>query len=769
MNTSVSDWRKPSHLNHISRSFSVAGYSTDTRTELKSESATMFFPEMFPRELSKTVMSDTTVDKAVKIQNRSQHTWFMGVQYMLSNMYHTISKIMGRTESEQYYGVVNKETSPGFWQTSNTENKNIGARESCYKDSLDMIEDCQNTAVAGKNPAVACEEKLSGIRQLLSSKSVPITPKPNRYRSRRPKKVFVESSSVEDNFEDAFAPEDFISHPNLQYLTCVVPKQVQHLEFLEIDAPKMKVETGPVKEHTEIVNELQKNDKETEFSKSENKLKNNTDNTVQSNPLAEIEKTGIVSCNNNVMINKQIFISCEMLNLETMLHESNKNNTNLMLNYSDSCIKVPSAESLKTQLGMPTMNMSNKHKNKNGLSVEKRRLRSRRATTDRRFSEELNLNDDVSSAEHSPRIKIDCTPLSDSVDYFDEISGRFCSNSGAESDDSFQVVFSDSPQLKYTWRPSDCESEDSFILFEDSPDSCYTSIDVFGDKAEDSETEYSDSEMSDSGCGALDKLIKLRHSMYTTFGTTDNNLNVDNSWVDEVDCSVRICEEISSQNVAEVCEVSEENKSTGILLNEHKKLLRKNQSPKTVNFSEKPPKVHVMRVWAFAARLARPGHWERYAIDRERFKRRIADADMALSWVLKPQHRSRVMFQRFMPWWNKQKRLEAAEKKQREEEEKKKRKEDEDKKKDEEEMKRKQEEEEKKQREEEEVRMQKEENDTSKQDNDIRVQAYEKSKNIEYLEPTENNINEISNEDKKITVHNKVIETHKQNNDKPVT
>lgn len=39
---------------------------------------------------------------------------------------------------------------------------------------------------------------------------------------------------------------------------------------------------------------------------------------------------------------------------------------------------------------------------------------------------------------------------------------------------------------------------------------------------------------------------------------------------------------------------------------------------------------------------------------------------MAVSWVLKPQHRSRVMFQRFMPWWNAQKRKEIAEKKERE-------------------------------------------------------------------------------------------------------
>lgn len=37
---------------------------------------------------------------------------------------------------------------------------------------------------------------------------------------------------------------------------------------------------------------------------------------------------------------------------------------------------------------------------------------------------------------------------------------------------------------------------------------------------------------------------------------------------------------------------------------------------------------------------------------------------MAVSWVLKPQHRSRVMFQRFMPWWNAQRRKEIAEKKE---------------------------------------------------------------------------------------------------------
>ncbi|CAD0206950.1 unnamed protein product [Chrysodeixis includens] len=42
----------------------------------------------------------------------------------------------------------------------------------------------------------------------------------------------------------------------------------------------------------------------------------------------------------------------------------------------------------------------------------------------------------------------------------------------------------------------------------------------------------------------------------------------------------------------------------------------------------------------------------------------IDDVEVAVSWVLKPQHRSRIMFQRFMPWWNAQKRKEIADKKE---------------------------------------------------------------------------------------------------------
>ncbi|XP_038220007.1 uncharacterized protein LOC119838228 [Zerene cesonia] len=230
---------------------------------------------------------------------------------------------------------------------------------------------------------------------------------------------------------------------------------------------------------------------------------------------------------------------------------------------------------------------------------------------------------------------------------FDEVTGKFYSSS-ADSDDSFQIVFTDKRQRI----PSECESEDSFIVFEESPDSCYTSNDVFGNE-NDTDTD-SDLE-EDSGYGIT--TCKLNHSLSRTFGDlTDDSLYS----ADVVDCAVRIGE---AADVSDDLDEASAPERTGSLLNEQRKVEKRKQPPKKVHFSPHPPKVHVMRVWAFAARQARAGHWERHALDRERFKRRIADVEMAISWVLKPQHRSRVVFQTFMPWWNAQKRKELAEKK----------------------------------------------------------------------------------------------------------
>ncbi|KAM3955183.1 protein phosphatase 1 regulatory subunit 15 [Aphomia sociella] len=674
----IFDWRKPARPNHISNKYSVSAYSTDTRTEMKGEIKDMLPPDLLQSELTKTIMADVTTKKAGKIENGSD-TWIMG---MFSTMFNAISKrLIGRAESGPYYGVVDKETL-SFWRSSKTENKNIGAQDTSYTVSIDMNGD-------HKSPVAACEDKLNSIRHLLSSKSVPIAPKQNTYRSRRPKKVFVESSSVEDHFEDAFAPEDFISHPNIDCISYIIPNRIQDLEYFEVDTPKMRVETGQVSENGSIAKaspEIHKS-----LSKEKNVSKTIINSENKSNLLVEPEKTEIVvhidavGVDTMALEKKETVMSCEekMLKLKTMLQERCKKNTKATLNLSDSNVESVTLRSIETK-GPPKMVPTNKckdkcYKNPNRLSKDKRKKCGiRRAIQEDMHSDET-FNDDASSLENSPtitQINHSIENLASSVehdDYFDEVAGRFIPNTGAENDDSFQVVFTDIPQIKRNWRPSDCESEDSFIVFEESPDSCYTSNDVFGDDT-DSEAEYSDSEVSDSGCG-LDEVrtLCLDSISKSVSDLTDDSLYVERALVDEVDCAVRICEEIPSSDIAEVCDLSEqESTSMSVLLNDTKKLLRKNQPPKKVHFSEKPPKVHVLRVWAFAARQARPGHWERYAIDRERFKRRIADADMALSWVLKPQHRSRVMFQRFMPWWNKQKRIELAEKKQREEEEKKK-------------------------------------------------------------------------------------------------
>ncbi|XP_022125960.2 uncharacterized protein LOC111000718 [Pieris rapae] len=214
---------------------------------------------------------------------------------------------------------------------------------------------------------------------------------------------------------------------------------------------------------------------------------------------------------------------------------------------------------------------------------------------------------------------------------FDEVNGRFYSSS-VDSDDSFQIVFTDRKRI-----PSDCESEDSFIVFDESPD-CYTNIDVFGSDSE--------SETEDSGY----VMTCLNHSLSRTFGDlTDDSLYA----TDVVDCAIQTGHAVEPEKI----NMSDTTQSK--ILTEDKK-----QKPsKKVRFSTDPPKVHVMRVWAFAARQARAGHWERHALDRDRFRRRIADVEMGISWVLKPQHRTRVMFQRFMPWWNAEKRRELEERK----------------------------------------------------------------------------------------------------------
>ncbi|PWA24474.1 hypothetical protein CCH79_00011800 [Gambusia affinis] len=52
--------------------------------------------------------------------------------------------------------------------------------------------------------------------------------------------------------------------------------------------------------------------------------------------------------------------------------------------------------------------------------------------------------------------------------------------------------------------------------------------------------------------------------------------------------------------------------------------------------------VHVMRTWPFARQATRKGHWEELARDRDRFRRRVADAERAVGYCLSQPHREKM-------------------------------------------------------------------------------------------------------------------------------
>ncbi|CAD7092854.1 unnamed protein product [Hermetia illucens] len=59
------------------------------------------------------------------------------------------------------------------------------------------------------------------------------------------------------------------------------------------------------------------------------------------------------------------------------------------------------------------------------------------------------------------------------------------------------------------------------------------------------------------------------------------------------------------------------------------------------------PEIHVMYKWDFAYRSARRGHWENFARDRDRFKKRISNLANIINPVLDTQHREKIYGSRF--------------------------------------------------------------------------------------------------------------------------
>ncbi|XP_048827953.1 protein phosphatase 1 regulatory subunit 15B [Brienomyrus brachyistius] len=53
--------------------------------------------------------------------------------------------------------------------------------------------------------------------------------------------------------------------------------------------------------------------------------------------------------------------------------------------------------------------------------------------------------------------------------------------------------------------------------------------------------------------------------------------------------------------------------------------------------------VHVMRAWSSALQASRKGQWEEMARDRDRFQRRIAEAEQAIGYCLSASHREKIL------------------------------------------------------------------------------------------------------------------------------
>ncbi|XP_021197382.3 uncharacterized protein LOC110381391 [Helicoverpa armigera] len=644
--------------------YSIANYSTETKKEMRSAFGEDLFlnnlhliPDPLMKNLADTIITEekmapkSKLDKHIDVNTENNmhnieadYSPLSGITSFLSGVVNVISNaVFSRLRSPDLVTQPPAQMAPpSLWQPAKRvdENKMLPdekiSDEKCSELAPDMV-DCR-TAVAH------CQNKIEQVRLLLGSK--PVSTPPTTYRSRRrPKRVFVEASSVEDNFEDAFSPEDFESLANDSYIQYSSPVCFHDQFFHEVDSPKVKTEMrGPtpvpevptVCETTEIV-------------------ANVPEDTVNASKLVNSKEELVSSCED------------KLSKLKALLAERKKKKTTV----EPEPVTVQQTEEVKElpKVKTPTKVKDKRFKNPNRTCSKRMKSKMRKSIEDDlRFANEINI-DDFSSVENSP--SMGClekyvmhftqrpveTPKQTEKEFFDEVSGRFLPGS-VESEDSFQIVFNDCPKLR---RTSDCESEDSFIVFEDSPDSCYTSNDVFGETSDDDDEYDSDSDVSqsgDSGCG--DYQFNLAASLSKSVcNLTDASLYADTG-ADEVDF-------VDDTAVSQPEDVETEDLKTGLLIDDRKKHQRKGLPPKRVQFSSAPPKVHVLRVWAFAARQARAGHWERYALDRDRFKRRIADVEVAVSWVLRPQHRSRIMFQRFMPWWNRLKREELAEKREREE------------------------------------------------------------------------------------------------------
>lgn len=468
-----------------------------------------------------------------------------GITNFFSGVFNMLSGAVFRTRSQvHYYDCFDAEArqgSPQTWLGANdVQDKNGQVPDKLSSDEPKpngVNSDMNNCKTVG-----SCEQKINQVKSLLSTSNKSSNP---IWLRKRPKKVFVEPGSIEDTFEDAFAPEDFVPISNDPYVECYSPSQYHNEELCETEAPKPIIGVAPVIETTEIVNEVIK-------CESENTEINNCDSKPENDTIKlDSDKLNNKSSDESGDDKHQLVSSCEdkLSKLKALLKEKRTTQTPKVLDPSPE----PITEQPRLTKTIPISKPVDKHyKNPHRMLDKRRKMKMKRSIQDDViFANEIDLESPAESLSSPSTINSSETSLGD---YFDEMKGRFRSASTTESEDSFQIVFNDSP--KHNHRASDCESEDSFIVFEDT-DNCYTSKDVFRDSD-------SESDVSDSGCSTM--TCKLSHSLSRTVSNLTDDTLYESS--DEVDCA-RVVPKVEAR---------------GLLMDADRKNLKKDQPAKQVSF-----------------------------------------------------------------------------------------------------------------------------------------------------------------------------------------
>ncbi|KOB71605.1 Protein phosphatase 1 regulatory subunit 15A [Operophtera brumata] len=501
---------------------------------LKKNLADTLITDEKPEKLKKSSLESPKMPPQEEVRHDSA---LAGITNFFSGVISMLSGAMFRSRSpvnyDDCFDANSRQGSPSAWRRANIdEDKNGQAVDRLSSDATSpnvFLSDMNNCKTVH-----TCEEKLNQVRYLLTPK--PVNKSNPIWLRKRPKKVFVEPGSVEDSFEDAFSPEDFVTLSNDPYIEYYSPPQYQSEEMCATEAPKTKIEVRPIKETTNIVKDITEN--ETGKLNVEKDDKN-----PESDKLENDNNTKEDSVDNK----HQLVSSCEdkLSKLKALLQDKRKKHTEA------DPTPEPTTEQPRPAKTIPINKPKDKHyKNPHRMLDKRQKMKMNRSIQDDViFANEI----DIESTDNSPTVNSSSdTSLGD---YFDEMKGRFRSISNTESEDSFQIVFNDSPKLYR--KASDCESEDSFIVFEDN-DNCYTSNEVFGDSDCDS-----DSDVSDSGCSTM--TCKLSHSLSRTVSNLTDDTLYESS--DEVDCG----------RVEPVVEAK------GLLMDTYKKSLRKDQPSKKVS------------------------------------------------------------------------------------------------------------------------------------------------------------------------------------------